>query len=264
MFDVKILSRVTVKDRKFKGSALVVYMLRDWMILRDDSNKYYRGIPVSSVVGVEPQNPRVNREKLLQAFEEVNLQQNETRTVINDGIPGYVIYYKPDGETIVSFELPEAKDNKELWIVTSFNQRGQLEIPPSDDPKDIEIRHLRPFEIKCEIYEDELLVGRDRDKEARAFYDRLETLLASRALRDMNPFKDLRRFCLEHVEERLGGPPTWVFDGDEMLDMLPEDPGLYLCGNRGTGRSTRLAGTDKLCIYVDSRFSVVVKVVNHD
>lgn len=265
MFEVKVLSRVLVNDPKFEGSGLVVYLEDGWMILRDDSNEYHRGIRVSSVTGVEPQAPRVNREKLLQAFERVNCKGELTKTVINDEVPGFLSYYKPDGESVVSFRLPESRDNKELWFVTSFTQRGKLVVPESDNPKDIEIRHLRPFEIQAKLCDDDgHEVGRDRDKEARALYDRLETLLASMVVTAIRPFKDSRRLCLEHVEECLGGPPTWVFDGEEMLDTLPEATGLYLCGKSVTGRIFRLEGTDKLCIYVDSRFSVVVKVVNHD
>ena len=262
MFEVKVLSRVQVTDPKFEGSGIVVYMMGEWMILRDDSNEYHRGIPLSSVTGVEPQD--TSREKVLRAFEEVTFYQDETRTMASGEVPGNINYYRPDGEGIVSFKLPGVGENKEFWFVTSFNQRDQIEIPPSNNPKDIEIRHLRPFEIKSEIYADEVIVGRDREKETRALYDRLIVLLDSLVVGSIRPFKDSRRLCLEHVEAYLGSTPTWVFDGDEILDTLPDIPGRYLCGSKGTGRINRLAGTDKLSIYVDSRFSVVVKVVPND
>jgi hypothetical protein len=266
MFEVKVLNRVQVIDPKFEGSGLVVYLDDEGMTLRDDSNEYHRGIRVSSVTGVEPQNPKLDRSKLLRAFEEVLISEDETKVVTHDGIPGILSYYKPDGLGIVSFRLPEARDNKELWFVTSFNKRYQLWISDSDNPKDIDVRHLRPFEIQAKLIDSEgVEFGRDREKELSALYDRLETILASMVVTAPCPlFKDSRRLCLEHIEECLGDPPTWIFDGEEMLDTLPETPGLYLCGNQGTGRITRLAGTDKLCIYVDSRLSVVVKVVNHD
>lgn len=264
MPEVKVLSQVQVNDPKFEGSGLVAYKIGAWVIVRDDSNEYHSGIPLSSVTLVDPQPMGSPRKKLLEAFEEVTLQRDETKVLASTANPGTISYYKPDGSNISSFKLPEAKDNKELWLVTSFNRREVLEIPPSDNPRDIEIRHLRPFEIKSEIHKDGVLVGRDLDKEVRFLYDQLETILSSLVVTATQPFKGTRGQCLEYLETYLGEAPTWVFDGDEMLDALPSHPGRYLCSNKRTGRITRLAGTDKLCIFVDSRLSVVVKVLSHE
>ena len=77
------------------------------------------------------------------------------------------------------------------------------------------------------------------------------------------PFNDTRAECLKQVERYIGREPTWVFDGDEIFDVLPEAPGLYLCGFNETGYIHRLNGTDKVCVYVDSRRSCVVRILSH-
>ena len=264
MPDVKVLSRVQVSDPKFEGSGVVVYKMGAWVIIRDDSNNYHPRIPLSSVLSIEAQSSMANRESLLKAFEDITVQRDITQTMISSNSLGFLSYYKSDGKSMVSFKFPEGKDNQELWLVTSFNLRDKLEIPSSDAPRDIEIRHLRPFETKSEIFDEGRLIGRDRDKEATTLYDRLETLLATVLVKTMNPFKGVHGRCQETIKTVLGKPPTWIFDGDEMFDTLPSNPGLYLCGNKGTGRITRLAGTDKVCAYVDSRLSVVVKVLSHE
>ena len=263
MPEAKIGDRVTVDDTKYQGDGALVYVYGQTMIVRDPYNEYHRGLSVSSVTGVES-TLRLRREKFMQAFEEIISPGEMTLTVVNSEVPGALAYFKPDSESSINFiQIPAAIDNKELWLVVSFNKRMKLEIPETTSPKDIEIRHVRPFEIKHDILDDEgVLVGRDFDKEQVALCDRMELILNSLVMQALKPLRDTRAKCLSHLEKFLGSAPTWVFDGEDMLDALPEQPGLYLCGYKGTGRVFKLHGTDQICLYADSRFSQVIKVMH--
>lgn len=262
MPEVQVSDRVFINHYKYKGDneLAVAAITGDKLTLRDTPEYYYTGIPLSAVVSVDS-TLRLRREKFMKAFGELTSFGELTQTNVSNEVPGFIHYYKPDSEGINCIKLPEAKDNKELWIVISFNERFKLEVPATTEPKDIEIRHVRPFEIKTELAgPDGTIVGRDHDKELHALSDRLELILHSMVMQAFQPFKDTRAKCLEHIENYLGNAPAWVFDGDDMFDTIPEAPGLYLCGFNETGYIYRLSGTDKMCIYVDSRMSCVVKV----
>jgi hypothetical protein len=200
----------------------------------------------------------------MRAFGEITSFGEMTDIRVFNEVPGLISYYRSDSNGINCIKLPEAKDNKEVWVVLSFNECSKLEIPPTTEPKDIEIRHIRPFEIKSELSNPKgEIIGRDRDKELHALSERLELLLQSMVMQSFQSFKDTRGKCLEHIESYLGHQPIWFFDGDEVLDALPEAPGTYLCGFNETGYIYRLNGTDKVCIFVDSRMSCVVRVLSH-
>jgi hypothetical protein len=264
MSEVKVGDRVTVNDAKYEGDGAVAYIYglteeTTTMIVRELHGEYHRGLKLTSVTSVEP-SIRLRREGLLPAFEQINSFGEMTLTMVMNYDPGFVAYYKPDGKTINYVQLPKEVDEKELWLVVSFNDRNKLEVSKTTSPKDIEIRHIRPFENKIDILdEDGVLVGRDRDKEQDTLSEQLGLLLSSLVMQAFNPFKGTRAKCLEYIDESLGEPPTWFFDGEEMFDALPKQSGIYLCGHKGTGRIYRLK--DQTCVYVDSRLSRVVKVV---
>jgi len=264
MPEVNIGDRVTVNDAKYEGDGAVAYIYGNTeetttMIVRELHGEYHRGLKLSSVTSVES-SIRLRREKLLQAFEQIKPYGEMTLTMVMEYVQGFVAYYKSDGKTINYVQFPKEVDDKELWLVVSFKDRGKLEIPKTDSPKDIEIRHVRPFENKIDILdEDGVLVGRDHDKEQDMLNDQLSLILSSLVMQAFNPFKGTRAKCLEYVENSLGGQPTWFFDGEEMLDALPKQAGIYLCGHKGTGMIYRMR--DQICVYVDSRLSSVVKVI---
>jgi hypothetical protein len=261
MPEFQVGDRVTVHDFKYKGEGALAYIYGQTMIVRDFSGEYHRGLPLSSVTSFDS-TARLRRNKFLQAFEQIEATEGMTKTIVSDEVPGALTYFRPDSETVNFIKLPVAVDNKELWLVISFNKRDRIELPATNSPKDIEIRHVRPFEIKHELRdESDVLVGFDRDKEQLALCERLELLLTSLVMQAFQPFEGTQAQCLEHVENFLGSPPTWFFNGDDILDSLPTEPGTYLCGQGATGRIYKLQGTAQICLYVDSRFSRVVKVV---
>ena len=171
---VQVSDRVVIKHYTYeRDNELVVAAINgDKMTLRDIPEFYYDDIPLSAVVSVNS-NLRLRREKLLRAFDQVTHQGEMTETLVLSGIPGFINYYRPDGG-INCVKIPETKDNKELWIVTSFTERSDLDIPKTLDPKDIEVRHVRPFEIKFELVNPKgSVIGRDQDKELGVLAERV-------------------------------------------------------------------------------------------
>jgi len=263
MPEVQVSDRVFIKHYKYQGdNQLVVAAIDgDMMTLRDTPEYYYAGIPLTAVTEVNS-TLRLRREKLWKAFGSITHSGEMTENLILSGISGFISYCRPDGG-VNCVKIPETKDNKELWIVTSFTERSGLVVPKTLEPKDIEIRHVRPFEIRFELANPKgEIIGRDRDKELNALSDKLELMLQSMVMQALNSFKGTRAECLEQVESYLGHEPTWVFDGDEMLEELPEAPGMYLCGVKETGNIHLMAETDKVCVYADSRRSSVIKVLS--
>ena len=260
MPEVKVGDRVTVNDPKYQGDGAVVYIYGQTMIVRDLYDKYYRGLSVSSVTDVES-TLRLQREKFMRAFEEVISPGEMTQTLVNSESPGSMAYFK-SSESLNFVTIPTVEDNKELWLVISFNKRMKLEVPKTVSPKDIEIRNVRPFEIKHELLDDnDVLIGRDFDKEQVTLTERMQLILSSLVMQSFQTFKGTRAKCLKHLDQSLGDSPTWIFDGEEMLDALPDEPGIYLCGLKGVGKVYRLQGTSQVCIYADSRLATVIKII---